>query len=210
MLPCTLISFVLLAVWCLFFKYKGNKVFDISLEGKVSLTSYKMQLIVYWVLFLVCLLTVAHIVPYGITLFVVLVVVFFLDKTVLGNVDYALLLTFVGFFIFIGNMGRVPVFNEFIKEMIDGNEILTSVLASQFMSNVPAALLLSGFTNQFKLLILGTNLGGLGTVIASMASLISFKYIGREYKHLRGKYLGYFSVANVLFLLILLFYVLIF
>ena len=154
--------------------------------------------------------TVAHIVPYGITLFVVLVVVFFLDKTVLGNVDYALLLTFVGFFIFIGNMGRVPVFNEFIKEMIDGNEILTSVLASQFMSNVPAALLLSGFTNQYKLLIMGTNLGGLGTIIASMASLISFKYIGKEYKHLRGKYLGYFSVANVLFLLILLFYVLIF
>ena len=98
---------------------------------------------------------------------------------------------------------------EFIKEMIDGNEILTSVIASQFMSNVPAALLLSGFTNQYKLLILGTNLGGLGTLIASMASLISFKYIGKEYKHLRGKYLGYFTVANVLFLLVLLFYVLV-
>lgn len=209
MLPCTLISFVLLAVWCLFFKYTGKKVFDISLEGEVSLTSYKMQLIVYGALFLVCLLTVAHLVPYGITLFVVLTVVFFLDKTVLENVDYALLLTFVGFFIFIGNMGRVPVFNEFIKEMIDGNEILTSVLASQFMSNVPAALLLSGFTNQYKLLIMGTNLGGLGTIIASMASLISFKYIGKEYKHLRGKYLGYFTIANALFLLVLLFYVLV-
>lgn len=209
MLPCTLISFVLLALWCLFFKYKGKKVVDVSLEGNDSLTSYKMQLVVYGILFLVCLLTVAHIVPYGITLFVVLVVVFFLDKTVLGKVDYALLFTFVGFFIFIGNMGRVPAFNAFIKEMIDGNEILTSVIASQFMSNVPAALLLSGFTNQYNLLILGTNLGGLGTMIASMASLISFKYIGKEYKHLRGKYLGYFTIANASFLLVLLFYALV-
>lgn len=209
MLPCTLISFVLLAAWCMFFKYKGNKVFGLSLERNVFLTSHKMQLVVYGVLFVVCLLTVAHIVPYGITLLIVLVVVFFLDKTVLGRVDYALLFTFVGFFIFIGNMGRVPAFNAFIKEMIDGNEILTSVIASQFMSNVPAALLLSGFTNQYKLLILGTNLGGLGTVIASMASLISFKYIGKEYKHLRGKYLGYFTIANVFFLLMLLFYTLV-
>ena len=209
MLPCTLISFVLLALWCLFFKYKGKKAVDVSLEGNDLLTSYKMQLVVYGILFVVCLLSVAHIVPYGITLFAVLVVVFFLDKTVLGKVDYALLFTFVGFFIFIGNMGRVPAFNAFIKEMIDGNEILTSVIASQFMSNVPAALLLSGFTNQYNLLILGTNLGGLGTMIASMASLISFKYIGKEYKHLRGKYLGYFTVANVLFLLVLLFYVLV-
>lgn len=209
MLPCTLISFVLLALWCLFFKYKGKKAVDVSLEGNDLLTSYKMQLVVYGILFVVCLLSVAHIVPYGITLFAVLVVVFFLDKIVLGKVDYALLFTFVGFFIFIGNMGRVPAFNAFIKEMIDGNEILTSVIASQFMSNVPAALLLSGFTNQYKLLILGTNLGGLGTLIASMASLISFKYIGKEYKHLRGKYLGYFTVANVLFLLVLLFYVLV-
>ena len=207
MLPCTLISFALLGVWCLLFKYKGDKVFELSLEGNVSWNSYKMQLTVYVVLFLVCLLTVAHIVPYGITLLIVLVTVFFLDKGVLGKVDYALLFTFVGFFIFIGNMGRVPVFNAFIKEMIDGNEVLTSVIASQFMSNVPAALLLSGFTNQYELLILGTNLGGLGTLIASMASLISFKYIGKEYKHLRRKYLGYFTVANVLFLLVLLIYV---
>ena len=93
MLPCTLISFALLGVWCLLFKYKGDKVFELSLEGNVSLNSYKMQLTVYVVLFLVCLLTVAHIVPYGITLLIVLVTVFFLDKGVLGKVDYALLFT---------------------------------------------------------------------------------------------------------------------
>ena len=101
---------------------------------------------------------VVHVVPYGVTLGVVIAVVFLLDRHVLREVDYALLLTFVGFFIFIGNMGRVPAFNEFIQKIIDGNEVLTSVIASQFMSNVPAALLLSGFTNAYELLIIGTNI----------------------------------------------------
>ena len=142
--------------------------------------------------------------PYQLVLAVVLVVVFFLDKEVLRRVDYALLFTFIGFFVFIGNMGRVPAFNALIQNIIDGNEILTSVVASQFMSNVPAALLLSGFTNKYELLIVGTNLGGLGTLIASMASLISFKYIGKEYKQLKGKYMVYFTVANVLFLAVLM------
>jgi di/tricarboxylate transporter len=144
-----------------------------------------------------------------VTLGVVLIVVFFLDRHVLKDVDYALLLTFVGFFVFIGNMGRVPAFNTFIQNIIDGNEVLTSVVASQFMSNVPAALLLSGFTSQYELLIVGTNLGGLGTLIASMASLISFKYIGKEYGHLKGKYMLYFTAANILFLIILFGYTLI-
>lgn len=206
MLPYTVIAFILLTAWCLLFPYKGEKRVDLELEKETSLASYKKQLTVYGVLFVLCLLTVAHILPYEVTLLTVLVVVFFLDKNVLGQVDYALLFTFVGFFIFIGNMGRVPAFNAFIQEIITGNEVLTSVIASQFMSNVPAALLLSGFTNQYELLIIGTNLGGLGTIIASMASLISFKYIGKEYKQLRGKYLLYFTAANILFLVVLLFF----
>ena len=177
---------------------------ELHMKQSVSLASYKKQLTVYGVLFVLCLLVVAHILPYELVLAIVLVVVFLLDKNVFAKVDYALLFTFVGFFIFIGNMGRVPAFNTFIQNIIDGNEILTSVVASQFMSNVPAALLLSGFTQEYDLLIVGTNLGGLGTLIASMASLISFKYIGKEYKHLKGRYMGYFTVANVLFLLVLL------
>ena len=136
----------------------------------------------YGVLFLLCVLTVADIVPYIITLLIVVAVVALLDRKVFRKVDYSLLVTFIGFFVFIGNMGRVPAFNALLKQVIEGNEILTAVGASQFMSNVPAALLLSGFTNRYDLLIVGTNLGGLGTLIASMASLISFKYIGKEYK----------------------------
>ena len=204
MLPYTVIAFILLTAWCLLFPYKGEKQAALQLVKETSLVTYKKQLTVYGVLFVLCLLTVAHILSYKVTLLAVLVVVFFLDKNVLGKVDYALLLTFVGFFIFIGNMGRIPAFHVFIQEIITGNEVITSVIASQFMSNVPAALLLSGFTNQYELLIIGTNLGGLGTIIASMASLISFKYIGKEYRNLRGKYLIYFTVANVLFLFVFL------
>ena len=204
MLPYTLVAFVLLAGWTILFPYSGGKRFDLQLEETESLADYKKQIFVYAVLFVLCILTVAHVMPYGITFVLVLVVTVVMDKAVLKEVDYALLFTFVGFFVFIGNMGRIPAFHAFIQEIIDGNEIMTSVVASQFMSNVPAALLLSGFTGRHELLMIGTNLGGLGTMIASMASLISFKYIGKEYKHLRGKYLLYFTVANVLFLLVLM------
>lgn len=204
MLPYTLVAFVLLAGWTILFPYSGEKRFDLQLEETESLADYKKQIFVYAVLFVLCILTVAHVMPYGITFVLVLVVTVVMDKAVLKEVDYALLFTFVGFFVFIGNMGRIPAFHAFIQEIIDGNEIMTSVVASQFMSNVPAALLLSGFTGRHELLMIGTNLGGLGTMIASMASLISFKYIGKEYKHLRGKYLLYFTVANVLFLLVLM------
>ena len=203
MLPYTVIAFTLLAVWCLLFRYQGEKKIELKIEQNTGVAQYKKQLIVYSVLFALCILTVAHVISYMVTLGIVLFVVFILDKRVLKEVDYALLLTFVGFFIFIGNMGRVPAFNAFIQNIIDGNEVLTSVVSSQFMSNVPAALLLSGFTEQYELLIVGTNLGGLGTLIASMASLISFKYIGKEYGHLKGRYMLYFTITNLLFLIIL-------
>lgn len=207
MLPYTFIAFVLLSIWCLLSVQKKQTGKDIQLEQKPMEPNSKKYLFLYGILFLLCILTVAHFIPYGITFAIVLIMVFLLDKTVLCKVDYALLLTFVGFFVFIGNMGRIPAFYNLLQSIIDGNEILTSVVASQFMSNVPAALLLSGFTDKLELLIVGTNLGGLGTLIASMASLISFKYIGKEYGHLKGKYLMYFTLANLLFLGILLVYV---
>lgn len=209
MLPHTVLAFILLTIWSLLFPYKGEKEIRFQLKKSISLHNNKKQLIVYAILFVLCILTVAHIIPYHATLGIVLLVVFLLDKQVLKEVDYALLLTFIGFFVFIGNMGRIPTFNAFIQNIINGNEVITSVVASQFMSNVPAALLLSGFTNQYELLIVGTNLGGLGTLIASMASLISFKYIGKEYGHLKGTYMLYFTGANILFLIVLFGYTLI-
>ena len=203
MLPYAAASLVLLILWCLCFAYKGEKAVVYTPQGG-AFTGSKASILSYAALFAVSLLAVAHVIPWGIALAVTLIVLLIMDSAVLKDVDYALLLTFVGFFIFIGNMGRVPAFNALLGKIIDGREVLTAVVCSQFMSNVPAALLLSGFTPHCDLLLIGTNLGGLGTIIASMASLISFKYIGRDYKYLRGRYMLYFTAANLVFLAVLL------
>ena len=159
----------------------------------------------YLILFLLCLLTVAHVIPYPVTLGIVVLGVGILDRTTIGKVDYSLLLTFVGFFIFIGNIRRMPAFCSFLQKIIEGREVMTAVAASQVISNVPAALLLSGFTENVKALIVGTNLGGLGTLIASMASLISYKQVASRIPGEKKRYFGWFTVANVGFLLPLLF-----
>ena len=161
-------------------------------------------MILYFCLFFCSLLTVARIVPYGISLCLTIIYILLIDRKILCKVDYSLLMTFVGFFIFIGNVGRVEVFRAFLEKIIEGREVITAVLASQVISNVPAALLLSGFTEETETLIIGTNLGGLGTLIASMASLISYKYIVRESSAVKKKYFLYFTGANVLFLAILM------
>ncbi len=203
MLPYTVVAFLLLTSWCLLFEYRGQKKFSLQFHESSSLRGRGKELFFYGILFAVCILTVADIIPYIVTLAVVLLVILLVDRKILKEVDYPLLFTFVGFFVFIGNMGRVPAFSELLQRVIEGNELLTAVVSSQFMSNVPAALLLSGFTEKFEQLIIGTNLGGLGTLIASMASLISFKYVGKEYPKLRGKYFWVFTVSNILFLIVL-------
>ena len=117
--------------------------------------------------------------------------------------DYALLLTFVGFFIFTGNMGRIEPVALFLSGIADGREIGVGIITSQCISNVPAALLLSGFTHNIKSLALGVNIGGLGTLIASMASLISYKQYVNEVPDGKEKYFVTFTVYNVIFLIVL-------
>ncbi|MDE5748751.1 MAG: citrate transporter, partial [Acetatifactor sp.] len=125
-------------------------------------------------------------------------------RKVLVKVDYSLLLTFVGFFVFIGNMGRIPAFRDFLQEVVAGREVYVAIAASQIISNVPAALLLSGFTDNYGQLIVGVNLGGLGTLIASMASLISYKHVAREESGRKGAYIGIFTLSNLCFLAVLM------
>ncbi|MCH5211881.1 MAG: citrate transporter [Oscillospiraceae bacterium] len=201
MLPYAAISFVMLSIWIFIRRDKGG--IKISFTENVHIGD-KKRIIVYLVAFIVCLLTVARVLDYKLTLLIVIALISAADYKIFAKVDYTLLLTFIAFFVFIGNMGRIPVFEEYLKSVIDGRECITGVLSSQLISNVPAALLLSGFTDKFKELIIGVNLGGLGTLIASMASLISFKLLGRENKSLRGKYLIYFTVSNIFFLAVLL------
>lgn len=161
-------------------------------------------ILLYLVLFAVCLLSVIRVLPYGIAFAAVLVCALFADPHTLRTVDYSLLLTFVAFFIFIGNLGRIPAFSGWLQEFLTGREVLVAVLASQVTSNVPAALLLSGFTAETQALIIGTNLGGLGTLIASMASLISYRQIARELPQGKKQYFGLFTLSNLIFLALLL------
>lgn len=158
----------------------------------------------YLILFVISLLAVSHILPYGVPFALVFLYLLLRDRKILTQVDYSLLCIFIALFIFIGNLGRIPAFSQLLSDILTGREVVTSVIASQVMSNVPAAILLSGFTDHIRELVVGTNLGGLGTLIASMASLISFKYVAREDRSFRGRYFVEFTVANVIFLFIMM------
>lgn len=127
----------------------------------------------------------------------------FLKRVFIG-IDYYLLLTFIALFVLIGNLENIPFFNALFTRWIVGNEVLIGVAASQVISNVPAAMLLSGFSSNYEAIIIGINIGGFGTLIASMANLISYKILVREFRQLKVKYLMVFTVLNVVLLVILL------
>ncbi len=154
----------------------------------------------YLILFLLCLLTVLHILPYQIMFLLVLTGFLLLDYRVLKDVDYFLLLTFLCFFIFIGNMKQIFLVHELISKLLVHHEVLMGIGASQIISNVPAAILLSGFTDDYSALLIGVNLGGLGTLIASLASLISFKFYTNSEGSDTKRFLGIFTLYNVIFL----------
>ena len=166
----------------------------------------KCSLCLYLVLFLVCLLVVLRILIWPIMLAIVVAVCLIMDRKILLKADFLLLLTFVAFFVFSGNLARIPSVNGLLRKLLSGREYLVSLLASQVISNVPAALLLSGFTEQTRDLLLGVNIGGLGTPIASLASLISMKlYAHSEHAH-PGRYLVVFTLINVVLLFALSFF----
>ena len=157
----------------------------------------------FLVLFALAILTVFRVVPYYICLPITFFAVLFVDKKALLKVDYPLLLTFVCFFLLAGNVSRIGVVNDFFASLLEKNTLLTAIGSCQVISNVPSAILLSEFTTNYKELLLGVNIGGVGTLISSLASLITF----REYtSHVKGKtlsYLGLFTALNFGFLIIL-------
>ena len=204
MLPYSLAAFLLLLMWIIAICRK-QKITNIEiLPQSQAITANKPLVFMNIILFIICILAVMRILPYAIAFILVLVCNLCFDRKSLNNVDYSLLLTFVAFFIFIGNLGRISVFSDWLKSILTGHEVIAAVLASQITSNVPAALLLSGFTSEIPSLIIGTNLGGLGTLIASMASLISYRQIAREMPDIKNKYFRMFTISNLIFLVILL------
>ena len=199
-LPLTLVSGVALTLSALPVlprKLPGQELKEerIASAGKMSL---------YAALFGLCLLTVFRVVDYRIATAVVVIALALADRKLLKEIDFMLLLTFVCFFVVSENLGRVEAVRSFLQNLLSRNTLLTAVGASQIISNVPAAVLLSGFTDSWRELLAGVNIGGLGTPIASLASLITLKLYLRWPGARVGRFLAVFTVANLAGLVLLL------
>lgn len=198
LLPLTAVSLVLLLFACLTIRNQpvgGKTKTEVSNGNRRQLTLAIFQ-------FLLVIATVLRAFDWRATLIVMLVSTLFSDKKLFGKVDYPLLGTFCFFFIFTGNMARIPAVTSFLTGHISGHEFGYALFSSQVISNVPAAILLSRFTSEGMTLVLGTDVGGLGTLVASLASLIGFKCYTKTGRS-KGAYLISFTFWNLLFLLVL-------
>ncbi len=192
------LSIALITACCLIF-VKGE---PLQLEEeKISLEPKRTT--VYLLLFALSIVIVFRAIPYWIGLIIIPVAIFFLDKKALKEVDYPLLLTFVFFFIFSGNMARIEGVRRLFSALLEKNTLLVSALSCQVISNVPSAILLSQFTGNYADLLIGVNIGGVGTLISSLASLITFREYVKNNPGKGGKYIVIFSAFNFTFLIIL-------
>lgn len=197
MAPPFLLSVILITVCCLWIR---PEPLTLS-EEPIRLPPRRTAL--YLVLFALSIAIVFRQIPYWIGLAVIPAVLWFADREALRRVDYPLLLTFVFFFIFAGNMGRIDAVRTLFSSLLERNTLLVSVLSCQCISNVPSAILLSQFTDNYADLLIGVNIGGVGTLISSLASLITFREYTRHDPQHKGRYLLLFSAVNFAFLLLL-------
>ena len=197
--PLTLVSFVLTLLSCLL--VKKTPLTASAQEKKAALPA--LALIIHGVQFVLCIMSVLGVMPKWVSFLAVLLSTLVYCPKLVREVDYALLVTFVCFFVFVGNLGRIEAVSNLLSSVIAGRTLETGILASQVISNVPAALMLSGFTGEAYELLRGVNLGGLGTLVASLASLISFKLYAKAPGAKTGKYLAVFTIINVVFLAVL-------
>ncbi len=200
MLPYGALSFLLIILFVVF--RKNTPLNSLNTDNSTKITNKKM-VVFYFALFLLSVLSVGRVISVKVVFIIIVLSLLIFNKKLFKDIDYSLLITFTGFFIFIGNIGKISSFQSFISSFISGNEILTAVLSSQIMSNVPSALLLSGFTDKWMELLIGVNIGGLGTLIASMASLISYKFAAEFMPNKKSYYLKIFTILNLVFLLFL-------
>ena len=201
LLPLVLISFIMIVAAGFFVGRKDLAA--VSFSQRATITS-RWHLYVYLALFILCLLAVCRLINYGIFTAVMIITLIFVRPRILCKVDYMLLFTFVFFFIFSGNLGEIPKVHSALSELMNRSTLLCSAAASQFISNVPAAVLLSGLTQDWKGLLAGVDIGGLGTPIASLASLISLKFYINSIGSRPGRYLIWFTLANLVGLAILI------
>jgi hypothetical protein len=199
-LPLTAVSLIALSIAAI--PLLPKKLPEQTLE-EAAIRSTK-ELLIYLALFVLCLLTVFRIIPYVLTTAITIIVLFVVQRKLLKEIDYMLLLTFVCFFTVSKNLGRVDEIRIFLQQLLQSSTLLTSVGTSQVISNVPAAIMLSGFTDQWQQMLAGVNIGGLGTPIASLASLITIKFYMRWPGAKVLRFLGFFMAANLIGLAILL------
>lgn len=193
---------VILAVLFLVLLVFKDKKMNLSLDLEDVKIDNKRDVYLFGGLFLIILLSVFHVIDYKVTFLITIVMVLILNKKLFSQVDYSLLITFIGFFIFVGNISTMDVVKNFMEGILNSpkSTFLASVLSSQVISNVPATMLLSGFTDHFKELLLGVNIGGMGTLIASLASVISYKIYASEFRN--DNYMKSFTFYNILGLII--------
>jgi len=194
-----IISIALITACC-FLLGKEELVLDGEYEEKLS----AWRVIVYSVLFVFSIMIVFRTVPYYWGLIIVPASLLILDRKALLKVDYGLLLTFCAFFVFSGNMARIDSVNNFLNWLISKNTLVYGVLSCQVISNVPSAILLSKFTQNYQELLVAVNIGGAGTLVASLASLITFREYSKRAPHEIGTYMKLFSAFNFGILIILL------
>lgn len=190
-------AIALVTICCLFVKSEPLK-----LKGEIQKMNWKKTSF-YLVLFALSILIVFRGIPYWIGLIVIPIALIFTDRKALKAVDYPLLLTFVFFFIFAGNMARIDIVNTLISNMLNKDVLLVSILSCQFISNVPSAILLSQFTENYPALLVGVNIGGAGTLIASLASLITFREYSKHNPNKKKSYIALFSALNFGFVIAL-------
>ena len=190
-------AIALITVCCLCVKSE-----QLQLQGEIQKMNWK-KTSVYLVLFALSILIVFKGIPYWIGLIIIPITLYFIDKKALKDVDYPLLFTFVFFFIFAGNMARIDAVNTFISGILNKDVLLVSIFSCQFMSNVPSAILLSQFTENYSSLLVGVNIGGAGTLIASLASLITFREYSKHNPDKKKSYIILFSLFNFGFVIVL-------
>ena len=204
MAPPFVLSVILITLSCMVFvKGEPLKVEDEKIKLPLRRT------ILYLALFALAIAIVFRSIPYFLGLIIIPAVLLFADRKALKMVDYPLLCTFVFFFVFAGNMARIEVVRNFFSMLLDKSTLLFSVISCQFISNVPSSILLSQFTNNYADLLVGVNIGGTGTIIASLASLITFREYVVHNQDKAGHYLKVFSAFNFSFLAILIIFMLI-
>ena len=199
MLPPFVVSILLITLCCLLIKPEPMRLPESDADTGFS----PRRALIYLVLFALSIVIVFRVIPYWIGLAVIPLSILLLDRKAMRMVDYPLLLTFVCFFIFSGNMARIGAVRSFFSALLGRDTLLVGTLSCQVISNVPSAILLSQFTDNYRELLLAVNIGGAGTLIASLASLITFREYLRHNPGQSGRYIALFSAFNFGFLALL-------